>query len=351
MKKSFLILMAALVLLSGCRRMGEPDIVALGTSDFVSEYAGVDLSENSGKDSAQISSDEHLIEQTSATGEGSEGQIFSSSQISSKEQSSSEQTSNKVQSSSTASNLPVSSAQSSSVGQTPPSAEQNNQKRRSLESKFGIKICYGDEFTFQIEGVQAVKLWDESSIKSSLDMLDTQLSRYPSGFFGDFSRELRICLVTNFSLDYIGLASTMNPGRFDLYLTIKAGAGATLHHELMHMIDFSIMEKEKTLSAFPAWSSYNPYGFVYTGKDSNESPYIFNEKTLYNSYFVTEYSLKSDLEDRADLFATVMAHPGAAQIFTPASPLRQKLLYLTQEIRRLFPSVSKVSKTEWEKFN
>lgn len=223
-----------------------------------------------------------------------------------------------------------------------------DQKRKAVENKYKVKIYYGDEVYWNIEGLTITTLREPSYITQSLDMLNTELARYPEGFFADFSRELRLFLITKFTDSYAGLASYENDSCFELYLSTSPDSTQVLHHELMHMIDFTMQEKAG-YAGFSKWASLNPVGFLYSNSDYSTNDYVYGAASIAaDIYFVSSYSTKSEFEDRAEIFRNVMSVPKMATFFKYESPVREKLVYMASEIRRVFPSVQKVTKTQWE---
>lgn len=194
-----------------------------------------------------------------------------------------------------------------------------------------------------------MKLRDSNYIKIGLTKLDNELSRFPKGFFTELSRKLRLFMITSFSDQYSGMASYENPDYFDLYHSTSPDSVRTLNHELMHMIDFTMQEKVG-YSGFSNWDDLNPQDFEYTGQDNSQSVFIFDKvKDISNCYFVTNYSLKSYLEDRVEIFENLMINENVNDYISSDNPIHRKITYLNSEIRRVFKTVQKIAKTEWEK--
>lgn len=223
-----------------------------------------------------------------------------------------------------------------------------DQKRKAVENKYKVKIYYGDEVYWDFEGMTITTLREPSYVLQALELLNTELARYPDGFFSDFSRQLRIFLITKFTDSYAGLASYEKPECFELYLSTSPDSTQVLHHELMHMIDFTMQEKSG-YAGFDNWDSLNPAGFTYSNSDYSTSDYTYGAAGIAaDVYFLSNYSTKSELEDRAEIFRYAMSVPTMSSFFKIESPVRIKLAYMSSEIRRVFPSVQKVTKTAWE---
>ena len=68
---------------------------------------------------------------------------------------------------------------------TPP-ADVNNDFRKSLESKYGIKIAYGNELAgYKPKNKSTTPLTDVVQIRTQLNTLDSALAKYPAGFFAE----------------------------------------------------------------------------------------------------------------------------------------------------------------------
>ena len=242
----------------------------------------------------------------------------------------------------------VTPAISSSKAPDDPNADLKNQ----ICQKYNVEILYGDDTTWDLTGtnINISYLRDPTYIKYGLQLIDEQLARYPQGFFGDLSRKLRIFLITSLTQNYTGLATYNNPKYFELYLASNEYSVSTLHHELMHMVDFTFNDKSNKTDDFNNWDSYNISSFSYTKNDTNDYNNVYKKNSdLQNTYFVTAYSKKNELEDRAELFSDLMTGTSANPYYTTDCPLKRKLLYLTSEIKRLMPSVQNASSVEWEK--
>jgi hypothetical protein len=247
--------------------------------------------------------------------------------------------------------IPMQSVASTISSSTAP-IDPNADLKKQISQKYNVDILYGDDTIWDLSetDINISYLRDPTYIKYGLTLIDVQLSKYPQGFFGDLSRKLRIFLITSLSKNYVGLASYKNPKYFELYLASNEYSVSTIHHELMHMVDFTFNDKSNKADDFNNWDSYNFSGFSYTNNDENDYNNVYTKNSdLQSMYFVSAYSKKEQLEDRAELFSDLMTSTSVKPYYTIDCPLKRKLLYLTSEIRRLMPSVQNASSVEWEK--
>ena len=231
-----------------------------------------------------------------------------------------------------------------------PKTKVNDSTRDSMNIKYGVEILYGDDVYWDYEDVSMTSLRDTTYISLGLTLLDNELGRYPIGFFSEFNRKLRIFLITSFTENYSGMAVYNNEKYYELYLTASEYSIPTIHHELMHMIDFSLNDTTGT-NPFPEWLGYNPQGFTYTNNNSSGTPYLYSINTAStNWFFVSNYSIKNELEDRAEIFSKLMTTSKSMPYFSGSSPLAQKIDYLTSIINKSFKSINSETSPAWEKY-
>lgn len=231
-----------------------------------------------------------------------------------------------------------------------PKAKENDLIRDTTNKKYDVEIYYGNDAYWNFDDMNITLLRDTTYITLGLAMLDKELGRYPSGFFSELDRKLRIFLITSFTENYSGMATYNNPKCYELYLTASEYSIPTIHHELMHMIDFSLLDKTG-VNPFPSWNSYNPNGFVYTNSDNSVTPYLYSTKTASNKwFFISNYSTKTEFEDRAEIFSNLMTTTEKAPYFSGSSPLSQKIEYLTSIIKNSLQCLNSKTVPEWEKY-
>lgn len=233
-------------------------------------------------------------------------------------------------------------------------AEINDEYRKKLENKYLVKIVYKDENGNYLIGgsINTEKLYDDNEINKYLKEVESTLKKYPNGFFKemrDNNVSLRIYMVNK--LD--GGHSGMTDGRNQSNITVTIGTAGTnlfentLHHELMHYIDIYMRQKDPTLNLAEIMKSYNPEGFRY---GSNDSIYDYDFSNPNDAYFLSSYSRKSYLEDRAVLFSDMMTRTTKRPYYNDGTPLNKKAKLINDQLHKYYNCVSKSAKEHWERF-
>ena len=233
-------------------------------------------------------------------------------------------------------------------------AEINDEYRKKLENKYLVKIVYKDENGNYLIGgsINTEKLYDDNEINKYLKEVESTLKKYPNGFFKemkDNNVSLRIYMVNKID----GGHSGMTDGRNRSNITVTIGTAGTnlfeytLHHELMHYIDIYMRQKDPTLNLAEIMKSYNPEGFNY---GSNDSTYDYNFSNPNDAYFLSSYSRKSYLEDRAVLFSDMMARTSTRPYYNDGTPINKKAKLINDQLHKYYNCVSKSAKEHWERF-
>lgn len=233
-------------------------------------------------------------------------------------------------------------------------AEINDEYRKKLENKYLVKIVYKDENGNYLIGgsINTEKLYDDNEINKYLKEVESTLKKYPNGFFKemkDNNVSLRIYMVNKID----GGHSGMTDGRNQSNITVTIGTAGTnlfeytLHHELMHYIDIYMRQKDPTLNLAEIMKSYNPEGFSY---GSNDSTYDYNFSNPNDAYFLSSYSRKSYLEDRAVLFSDMMSRTSTRPYYNDGTPLNKKAKLINDQLHKYYNCVSTSVREHWERF-
>lgn len=235
---------------------------------------------------------------------------------------------------------------------TPPVVEdKNNTKRKNMESTYGIKILYGDEIgDYHPRGITPTRLTSESDIDKYLTRLNSELTKYPKGFFNDFKKAgmpLTIYLVKSVNGAFAGFTDYQFMNNIKLTLVTNYNFEYTIHHELMHYIDCYLDIKMYPNEPYSEYESLNPSGFVY---GSAKEEYIYNMASRpRGTYFVTSYSTTHVKEDRAEVFQYMTARAYAPiGCFEPNEVIRKKAEIISKQIKEYFPSVTGAA--HWDRF-
>ena len=232
-------------------------------------------------------------------------------------------------------------------------AEINDEYRKKLENKYLVKIVYKDENGNYLIGgsINTEKLYDDNEINKYLKEVESTLKKYPNGFFKemkDNNVSLRIYMVNKIDGGHSGMTDGRNQS--NITVTIATGTNLfeyTLHHELMHYIDIYMRQKDPTLNLAEIMKSYNPEGFNY---GSDDSTYDYNFSNPNDAYFLSSYSRKSYLEDRAVLFSDMMARTSTRPYYNDGTPINKKAKLINDQLHKYYNCVSKSAKEHWERF-
>ena len=205
------------------------------------------------------------------------------------------------------------------------------QRADEIEKKYNVKVYVGNEVKNVEESSQYVLVSTEDSdyytadlALEYLDGLDDLLGMYPKGFFLHFQSPdgkggLRISIVDelkndSFSAFSAGGVAYMTGGWYDIAIMMSSmdKTASSLHHEIWHCVEHMIGRRYGQISD-DEWNKMNPSGFVYTQDfdgyitESNDvyktlSSVMWDEEKDYDgTYFISNYSIVTPMEDRATL--------------------------------------------------
>lgn len=229
--------------------------------------------------------------------------------------------------------------------------DKNDLLRKQIESKYGIKILYGDEIgSYTPRRITPVKLTEESAITDYLNRLDTELNKYPEGFFNDFNAKdmpLSIYLVKSTNGAFSGFTDYEFMNDIKITITTDYSFEYTLHHEMMHYIDCYLNITMYPQTPYMEYELLNPQNFNYGDASSTQ---IYNMATNpRGAYFISDYGSQSVAEDRAEVFKFMMARAYAPiGCFEPNETIRKKAKVISNQIKTYFPSVNENS--HWDRF-
>lgn len=164
------------------------------------------------------------------------------------------------------------------------------------EKAYNRSQFFRDSYTIQQaeESVNTLKVMLSTSYTlEALEVLESELSRYPQNFFSQFSK----CLVVNLVGPLHDLRSDENVSGFcgscgntvEICLDVYKMNARTVHHEIWHAIEYW------SQANYNVWDSLLPEGFEYTGSGLDSTGFD-------PEWFYREYSVKSEKEDRATVF-------------------------------------------------
>jgi hypothetical protein len=172
-------------------------------------------------------------------------------------------------------------------------------------------------------------------------LLTAELERYPAGLLKRGGIR-RLLLVQHLAADGEPLAGFTSVVSGRLYLALdpddwtRGNLGATVHHELMHMIDDTFGPSEED----PEWEACNPPGFKYMGNDAG---YSDTSEWPPPKGFASRYGRMDVVEDKAELFSMVMIKAKPFAELAKTDPYLAKKMRLME--RRL--KAAKARPTGW----
>ena len=228
----------------------------------------------------------------------------------------------------------------------------NDNKRKYLNEKYGITIYYGNEYpNYTVIADSLEPLTEETSIMGSLNRLERLLSRYPDNLFKemrDGGFPVQILLVKNFEgIDnLLGVTDTRNTDHAIITTKYTSLFEYTFNHEMMHYLDRYMMLKK---GYYPenSWNGLNPRDFKYGyGYDS-----IYEYDRKETDYFLSLYSEASFMEDRAEVFASMMeTNVTYYKCFKSGNPLNNKASKISGELNTYFSSFKNNPNNYFDRF-
>lgn len=232
-----------------------------------------------------------------------------------------------------------------------PPADVNNDFRKSLESKYGIKIAYGNELAgYKPKNKSTTPLTDVVQIRMQLNTLDSALAKYPAGFFAE-PTDTKLTFYFIKSVEDNAFAGlTDHEFGDDVKITLAANSGFsayTIHHEIMHWIDFIMSVNAYPTDIYASYQLLNPSDFTYGQINSNLS-YFMNAPI---PYFMTDYAQTNVLEDRAETFSMMIGRSYALHgMFDQGSVLREKAKIISTQISQYFKTAPAGGNYTWNQF-
>lgn len=239
-----------------------------------------------------------------------------------------------------------------------------------LEDTYGLNIFISDECKGLVGGYMCFPENDREDIEIALSSLEHELSKYPEGFFKQFTDDstyyssLDICLSSTlkgdgdeYTLDYAGGFRSEIGSSIIIYIDINNGAGinSTLHHELSHAIESKLginnVDEDYWLSLNPDKYNGSPYSYNYLDW-GNQKYYEFIadwDQKKSNDYFIDSYSMTYPTEDRARIFEYVMEDDSWFE-FSDYPHILEKLKYWAETIRNGFDTTGWPEQTYWERY-
>ena len=229
---------------------------------------------------------------------------------------------------------------------TPTYVDPNNQLRVNIENQFNVNIIYGSETNgYVVGGMTTYAIADQTRIANALNSLRFCLSKYPSNFFNEIHAvyPLNIYLIDKYSTPNVTGVTDSSNRTVNISIATAYQFDVSLHHELYHYIEHYMYYRG---ASFNTWNSLNPSGFTYGNVNTN----LAYSRTLSpDAYFVNEYAMYSDAEDRASTFE-YMTSGSKASCLNSGKPVYLKAKYMAQTMEYYINSVSPSITEYWERY-
>jgi hypothetical protein len=183
-----------------------------------------------------------------------------------------------------------------------------------LARSLGIKIEYRDISKLPRPKTKQVLRYSdpsEADLARSVPFLVSELRRLPAPVVARTGLK-RVVLCRNLSVDLRPRAGLAVPDAYTLYVDVSLDGQEQLtvrrviHHEVFHLIDVG----PNAAADDQAWRQLNPAGFEYKRGTSGmtDDPTVLLSRTAPPG-FVSKYATVASEEDRAEVFAFLMADP------------------------------------------
>ncbi|MBQ6476932.1 MAG: hypothetical protein IJI43_00625 [Bacilli bacterium] len=229
---------------------------------------------------------------------------------------------------------------------TPNYVDVNNAARISLENQYNINILYGKETNgYVVGGMNTIALSDTNRIARAINSLRICLSRYPANIFRETTSvyPLNIYLIDKFSTNNVTGVTDSTTRTVSISIATAYSFDVSLHHEMFHYLEHYIFYKG---GSYNTWNSLNPTGFTYGNVNSN---WAFSKTQSPDAYFVNDYAMYSDAEDRASTFEYMTAGYKASCL-NNGKPVYKKAKYMAQTMEYYLNSVSPSVTEYWERY-
>lgn len=209
---------------------------------------------------------------------------------------------------------------------------------KKIKQEYGIIIDYGEDTRDYSVKFNATVQTNENIINNNLNLLYKALQKYPTEVFNSYTNNLHIVLFDKFETSDLALASRNGLDDFSIYICNTEKFERTLHHEIYHILEYHIEDKNEL--CFSNWASLNPSSFKYDPNLANLNTfYVYDEKVnslldYSNIYFVSKYSKTSEQEDRAETFAEAMLLVNSSNFLKNTKNLNEKVKSIDSEIQK-----------------
>lgn len=236
-------------------------------------------------------------------------------------------------------------------------------RAETIGEYYGVEILIGDDCSTEFVDFTARLQTDPEVVREQLDILEGVLASFPEGFVQqlctyDFSK-IQIHLIRNLMAkpefgtggSYGGFVyQDYGPETATYIMAVDTNTEreATYYHEFNHIIEDQVWRaaigREDAVYSWEGWMERNPEGFEYTYDTAN---YI-DLAPEYEGWFIDNYALINDLEDRARIFEYA-CQPDWDWLWAQKPGALEKLRYYAECIRDSFNTEGWPEVTVWER--
>ena len=213
-----------------------------------------------------------------------------------------------------------------------------DEKRKEIEEKYGITICYGDDKVEAKELKGAKMLSEETRIETSLDEIDDFFSKLPDGFLDELEKYSgNPFLVVILREDLTGVI--MKGVQKEHWAVDYSMITSSLAIDMMYSIYWHMEHATEDLGFLKDWYKYNPSDFEY-GNSNEYMEYLYGNGNDFESYFFMREMMENVEDDITTLFMLLWKEQADVLQDTSVIPkMRAKIQYLCSEIDRVFETV------------
>jgi len=244
--------------------------------------------------------------------------------------------------------------------------EAMRERAGDIGDRYGVEIYIGDEISACPSDIYEYKASNNIiKIEKGLDILEKALGKYPKGMLAQLESEensrLKIYLADDIlpidasAIDTsIGIQNTMDGITF-LVLDVNSWMDLenTVYHEIFHAIENKLNMDGAAFFDYEIWNRLNPQGFEYdydyhVNEKNDDWAYVAGENET-EVYFIDLYAKSYPGEDRARIMEyAMMDDTDFRKTNIRYDGIREKLRYISEQIRKGFDTTGWPEKTVWE---
>lgn len=228
---------------------------------------------------------------------------------------------------------------------------------RDLEDRFGVEILFYTDMVNPTE-YAFTQEYQVSAISKALEALETELGKYPQGFFrkgagvtenGRFVFNL-VRSITGTAYNTVSDANGLQywiDGNAYIALLAQDQIEMAIHHELCHALENYIRANS---IHFDFWEDNNPEGFAYDLSYTEYPNHPYDHPWLQGpeKAFIDGYSMTYPVEDRARMLEYAMT-PNHEDAFA-SETMQRKLKQLCLGLRDAFGWKKHTETFAWEQY-